>query len=60
MSVRPKTRYTLEEYLALERAEQTRHEFLDGELAIASLDCVLSICDVYEGVENLAPPAGAQ
>ena len=32
MSVQPKTRYTLQEYLDLERSGQARHEYLDGEV----------------------------
>jgi Uma2 family endonuclease len=32
MSVQPKTRYTLQEYLDLERSGEARHEFLDGEV----------------------------
>ena len=32
MSVQPKTRYTLQEYLDLERSAEVRHEYLDGEI----------------------------
>jgi Uma2 family endonuclease len=32
MSLQPKTRYTLQEYLDLERSEEARHEYLDGEV----------------------------
>jgi len=32
MSIRPKTRCTLQEYLDLERSGEARHEYLDGEV----------------------------
>jgi Uma2 family endonuclease len=32
MSVQPKTRYTLQEYLDLERSGEARHEYLGGEV----------------------------
>jgi Uma2 family endonuclease len=32
MSLQPKTRYTVEEYLALERSTQQKHEYLGGEV----------------------------
>ena len=32
MSVQPKTRYTLQEYLDLERSREARHEFLNGDV----------------------------
>ncbi|MEK6325715.1 MAG: Uma2 family endonuclease [Acidobacteriota bacterium] len=32
MASHPKTRYTPEEYLALERSSETRHEYLNGEI----------------------------
>lgn len=32
MSLQPKTHYTLEEYLALERSTRTRHEYFRGEV----------------------------
>ena len=32
MSLRPKTRYTIEEYLALEASTREKHEYLDGEV----------------------------
>ena len=32
MSLQPKTRYTVEEYLALERSTQQKHEYLEGEV----------------------------
>jgi hypothetical protein len=41
--------YTLQEYFALEGAGHARYEY--WEVLLPSIDCVLALSEVYQGVE---------
>ena len=62
--------YSVDEYLAMERGSETRHEYIDshiydmaaelsGSVEIASITCRLEVREVYDhvGLPEVPPPA---
>jgi Uma2 family endonuclease len=63
MSIQPKTRYTLQEYLDLERSGPARHEYLDGEVFAmggASWSHVVIVSNVVRRLGNQLEARGCQ
>ena len=63
MSVQPKTRYTLQEYLDLERSGEARHEYLDGEVFAmggASWPHVVIVANLARRLGNQLEDRGCQ
>jgi Uma2 family endonuclease len=63
MSLQPKTRYTLQEYLDLERSTEVRHEYLDGEVFAmggASWPHAVIVSDIVRRLGNQLEGRGCQ
>jgi Uma2 family endonuclease len=63
MSLQPKTRYTLQEYLDLEKSTEVRHEYLDGEVFAmggASWPHVVIVSNIVRYLGNQLEGRGCQ
>jgi Uma2 family endonuclease len=63
MSLQPKTRYTLQEYLDLEKSTEVRHEYLDGEVFAmggASWPHVVIVSNIVRHLGNQLEGRGCQ
>ena len=45
------TRYTPEQYLEMERKADFKSEYVDDTLRLASIDCEVSLREIYDKVE---------